>query len=157
MVVLDGDLGLAIRTQIVQHLVATHLGQLFGQSMRQADRKWHQLWCLVAGIAEHHALIAGALKVVGIDGLTVTRLPGPADAPGDVWGLVVEADHHAAGATVDALVCGIETDLEQPLTGQPLDVDVGLGGGLTGHHHHPIGHQRLNRAPRQWIVSEHGV
>ena len=62
-VVLDGDLGLAVRAQVRDGAVLADLGQAAGQPVRQRDRQRHQLGRLVAGEAEHQALVAGALRV----------------------------------------------------------------------------------------------
>ncbi len=64
----DGDLGLAVRTQIWQHAVLTNLGQPPRQPVGQRDGQRHQLRGVVDGVAEHQALIAGALRVQRVGG-----------------------------------------------------------------------------------------
>ena len=59
----DGHLDLAVRPQVAQGLVAADVGQLAGESMRQRDRKRHELGRLIAGEAEHHPRVAGAADV----------------------------------------------------------------------------------------------
>jgi hypothetical protein len=60
-VVLDGDLRLAVRAQVREHARLADLGQPPGQPVGQRDRQRHQLGRLVGGVAEHQALVAGAL------------------------------------------------------------------------------------------------
>ena len=62
-VVLDGDLGLAVRAQVGNRAVLAHGRQAPGQPVRERDRQRHQLGRLAAREAEHHALVAGALRV----------------------------------------------------------------------------------------------
>ena len=64
LVVLHGDLALAIRAQVIQLAALAHLGQLLGQLVSQADGHGHQLRGLIAGIAEHHALVTGTAHLV---------------------------------------------------------------------------------------------
>ena len=62
-VVLDRDLALAVGPQPVDLAAAPHRGQAAGEAVRQHDRQRHQLGGLVAGEAEHQALVAGAAGV----------------------------------------------------------------------------------------------
>jgi len=59
-VVLDGDLGLAVRAEIGELAALSNLGQTARQAVGQGDRQWHQLRCFTAGEADHHSLVAGA-------------------------------------------------------------------------------------------------
>ena len=63
VVVLDGDLGLAVGTQVGERAVLADLGQPLGEPVRDRDRQRHQLGGVVGGVAEHQALVAGALLV----------------------------------------------------------------------------------------------
>ena len=62
--IFDGDLGFAVRSEEISFATFAHFGEVVNQAVRHLDGKWHQLWRLVTGIAEHHALIAGALLFV---------------------------------------------------------------------------------------------
>jgi hypothetical protein len=59
----DGDLGLAVGPQVRHGAGAAHLGQALGEAVRQPDRQGHEIRRLVAGVAEHHPLVPGALGV----------------------------------------------------------------------------------------------
>ena len=80
ILVLYGNLGLAIRLQ--QRIFAAHLGQLTRQLVRIIDRSRHVFIALIAGIAEHDALIACADHMISM----VDRMM-------DLAGLLVHPDH----------------------------------------------------------------
>ncbi len=61
--IFHGHLALAIRAQPGKRASLAHFSQRAGQFVRQVDGHGHQLGGLVAGITEHHALVAGADQV----------------------------------------------------------------------------------------------
>ena len=95
------------------------LGQALGQAVRQVDRQRHEHVGLVAGVAEHHPLVAGALLVelVVLAGGAGADLLGVVDALGDVGRLLVERDHHAAGVAVVAERLAVVADAVDRLAG----------------------------------------
>ena len=99
--VLDRHLRLAVGTQEVDDLVLAHLREPLGHAVREPDRHRHQRVGLVARVAEHHSLVAGADLVVRVAavGLLLHRL---VDAHRDVGRLLVDGDDHAARLAVDA-------------------------------------------------------
>ena len=60
------DLRLAVGTQVGQRTVLAHLRQTLAHALRQVNRHRHEGLRLVAGIAEHHALIARAHRLVDV-------------------------------------------------------------------------------------------
>ena len=58
--VLNGHLALAIRQQVPDLARLAGLGEAASDLVRQRDRQRHQFLGLVAGVADHHALVAGA-------------------------------------------------------------------------------------------------
>ena len=84
VLVLDGDLRLAVRAQVGQHAVLADLGQPACQPVGQRDRQRHQLRGVVDRVAEHQALVAGALRVQRVRGALDARLVRGVDALGDV-------------------------------------------------------------------------
>ena len=80
--VLHADLALAIGTEEVQHALAADVGKPLHQLVRHHDGQRHQLGGLVAGVAEHQALVAGAAGV---------------HAHGDIGRLRLDQVVHAAG------------------------------------------------------------
>ena len=59
----DGDLGLAVGAQVGHRAVLADRRQPAGQAVGQRDRQRHELGGLVGGVAEHQALVAGALAL----------------------------------------------------------------------------------------------
>ena len=82
--ILDGDLGLAVRAQVRQRAVLANLGQTTRQAVRERDRQRHELGSLFGGVAEHEALVAGALLVDLVVGGLNTSLMGCVDALSNV-------------------------------------------------------------------------
>ena len=154
--IFDRHLGLAIRAQPGQGAALAHLGQLAGQLVGQVDGHGHQLGGLVAGIAEHHALVAGADQV---DLVLVAFLgfQGLADAHVDIRALAGNGREHAAGVAVEALFAAVVADLLDHLADQFVKVDEGVGGDLAQQHHeaglggHFAGH------PAHRILFETGI
>ena len=103
VVVLDGDLGLAVGAQVVERAVLAYLGEPLGEPVRDGDRQRHQLGGVVGGVAEHQALVAGALLVERVLGGADPRLVAVVDALRDVGGLAADGDLDAAGLAVEAL------------------------------------------------------
>jgi hypothetical protein len=103
------------------------------------DREGHQARRLVAGVAEHQALVAGAL--VEVEAFAFIH------ALGDVGGLAVDRGEHRAALVVEADVGIVVADALDGLAGDVHVVDVGLGGDLAGDHHQAGGHQGLAGHP----------
>merc|ERR1712061_420274 len=57
--ILDGDLSLAIWSQPPKQSTLAHVGQLLAQSCGHGMCQWHTVLRLIAGIAEHNALVTG--------------------------------------------------------------------------------------------------
>ena len=132
-VVLHRHLALAVGAQIVHLAALAHLGQPAGQLVGQADGQGHQLGGLVAGVAEHHALVARAADLV-------------VGAEGDVGALPVDVGDDGAGVGVKAVLGAGVADVGHHLADQFLKIDVAAGGDLahdvdqTGGHAGLAGH-----------------
>ncbi len=153
-VVLDGDLGLAVGAQVRDGPVLADLGQAAREPVRDVDRQRHELGGLVAGVAEHQALVAGALLVelvlVALDALLV----GGVDALRDVRGLGADGHRHAAGGAVEALLRGVVADLEDLLPDELRDRRVGLRRHLTRDVHETRGDEGLHGDARGRVLGE---
>src|SRR3546814_4040925 len=110
----QGELRLRVRAQPRQRrvLLLARLGLLLDQAMREMDRGGHVAARLVGGVAEHQALVAGAL----LFGLLAV------DALVDVGGLLADQVEHAAGGAVEADVGRVVADVQDHLAGQRLQV-----------------------------------
>ena len=103
VLVVEGDLGLPVGAQVRQDAGLADLGQPVGQAVRQPDRQRHEVVGLVAGVAEHHPLVAGALAVEDVLARRAgALLEGGVDALGDVGRLRVDRGDDAAGVAVEA-------------------------------------------------------
>ena len=144
VLVLEGDLGLAVGAQVGHLTVVADVGESLGQPMGGPDRQRHEIGGLVAGEPEHHPLVAGSLAVeVVLDGVLRSRLLGGVDALGDVTALVVDRDDHPAGVTVETGARVVVSDVLEGLADDARDLDVGRGGDLPGHHAQTGGHHGL--------------
>ena len=92
------------------------LAELVGQR----DRRRHQFRRLVGGVAEHHALVAGAAGV---------------HALGNVARLLVDGGDHGAGVGVESIERVVVADGCDHAANQALEIDVGLGGDFAGDDH----------------------
>src|SRR5690625_2660872 len=89
LVTLVGDryLRLAVGAQVGEGAMLAYLGEAMRQPVREGDGQGHQLVRLVAGVAEHDPLVAGAGEVEVVVALGLSRL---VYALSDVGRLLVE-------------------------------------------------------------------
>ena len=144
LVILHRHLGLAVRPQIIHQLLLAHLGQASRHLMGQGNGQGHLFGRLVAGVAEHHALIARAADLV-------------VGAQGDVAGLLVDVDKDAAGVAVKAVLRPIIADLADDLAGNLLDIDIAVRADLTHDVHEARRGRRLAGDAPVGILLEDGV
>jgi hypothetical protein len=144
-----GDLRLRIRTQPGQTAVAAQVGLALDQTVRQVDRQRHQFRRFFTRIAEHQALVAGAL----IEVVVVCAV----DALGDVRRLLVVRDEHRATAVVDAVIGVIVADALDRIARDLDIVDVCSGGDFTGQHDETGVAQRFRGNARVFVLSQDRV
>ncbi len=123
IVVTEGQLALGIGTQPGQQATLTQLGLALHQPMAVVDRRRHVRVGFVGGIAEHQALITGAL-ILGLFAI---------DALGDFDALLADQVEHPAGLAVETDVGGGIADIHDHLAHQLLEIHPGGGGDLAGH------------------------
>ena len=153
--VLHSDLGLAVWPQIVHQTHLTHLGQPLGHLVGQGDGQGHQLRRLVAGVAKHHALVAGAvLKLSVLALLVLQRL---IHAHGDVAGLLVNVGDNAAGVTVKAVLGPVIADVPDHFPGKLCNVHVATGADLAHDVHQAGGNSSLTGHPSLWVLGQNRV
>jgi hypothetical protein len=120
---------------------------------REVDRQGHEAFGLGARIAEHHALVAGALFEVQALAFVHTLR--------DVGRLLVVSDEYGATLVVDAVVGVVVADLLDGVADNLLEVDHRIGGDLTGQDHEARVAQRLGADARVLVLREqrveHGV
>ena len=123
--VADGDLGLGVGAQPGQAAVLAQFGLALHQAMRVMDRQRHQLRGFVAGVAEHQALVAGAL--VHVQSLALVH------ALGDVGRLPVDRGEHGAGIVVEADFRAVVADALDRFARDVDVVDCRMGGDFAGN------------------------
>ena len=125
LVVLHGHLALAVRAQVIHFAALAHFGQALCQLVGKADGHGHQLGGLVAGITEHHALIAcTAHLIVG--------------AQCNIGALAVNVGDDGAGVSVKAELCAGVADICHHLADDLLEVHIAVGSDLA-HNVHKAG------------------
>src|SRR5574343_330026 len=147
--VLDGDLRLGVGAGPGQAAVLAQHGLAFDQAVRQVDRQRHQRRGFVAGVAEHQALVAGALAEIVVVGLV--------DALGDVRALLVVGDQHGAALVVDAVVGVVVANALDRVAGDLDVIDVGVGGDFTGQHDQAGVAQGFGGNARMLVLGQDGV
>ena len=156
LVILHGDLGLAVGTQIVHQPLLAHLGQAAGQLVSQGDGQRHILLRLIAGVAEHHALVSGSV-VQAIVLLPLLGLQALVHAHGDVGGLLVNRGEHRTGVAVKAKLGPVITDVSHHIPGDLGDVHIAAGGDLPHHMDQAGSHCGLTGHPRSRVLSQDRV
>jgi len=149
-VVLDGDLGFAIRAEERSLAIASpHPRQLMRQLVREADRHRHELGGFATGVTEHHALVAGAL-FIGVDAFAI-------HTERDIGTLGFDRDQHSAARRIEPHRRGRVSDLPNRASNDRGDVHVGVRGDLARDVHISRFHQCLARNPATWVTRNDGV
>ncbi len=167
VLVLHRHLALAVGSQVGERPLvgpggAAHRRELAGQVVRQVNRRGHEDVGLVAGKADHHALVARAdgiqLRVrQGTGDRALARFQRGTDAAVNVRALFANGGDDAAGAIVEAIACVHIADV---LDGAPHDLgDIGPGGGgnLAGHQDQSSGGGGFTGDARQRVFGDQGV
>ena len=158
LIVLHGNLGLSVGTQVGQSAVLADFGQFSCQLVSQGDGIGHILLGLAAGIAEHHSLISGADGVDVLIGHGVfLGLQSLVHAHGDVGGLLVNGRDYRAGLGVKAEFSSGVADLGHSIPDNLRNIDVGLGGDLSHDHHHAGGSAGLAGHTAHGILGHQSV
>ena len=147
-VILDRHLRLGIGTQVSHRLAFTaDDGQLLEDDVREDQRRRHHLAGFVAGIAEHDALVAGALVFLG----------GTHDALVDVGRLLVDGRQDTARIAVELVLALRISDAVDDAARHALHVDIGIRTHFTRHDHQPGGAQRFAGDLRIGIAAQEFV
>ena len=129
LVIFHGDLTLPVRAHVGDQAALADLCHLEAELLGQRQRQGHQLRRLIAGVAEHHTLIARAVVQLGF--LVVFVFQRFVHAQGDVGGLLINGGNHAAGITVKAVFSPVIADLPDNLPGNLVNVHIAACGNLT--------------------------
>ena len=97
---MHGHLSFTVGTKVRQHAVLSHLGKTRGKPMGKRYRKRHKLLRLVAGISEHHTLIARAYGIVPVS--AALSLYGRVHAHSYIGRLALDIDYDIASRSIEA-------------------------------------------------------
>ena len=140
------------------HKLAHRLAEVRrAELMRQLNRHRHERLGLAGRVPEHHSLVAGAGGVELVRRLTLALLEPRIHALGDVGRLLVDRGEDGTGLMVEAVARVVVADLADRLARDLRDVDVGLGGDLTGHDHEAGVDQALAGDATSGVVRHHRV
>ena len=148
----DRHLRLGVGTQPRARAALADLRELAAEAVREHDRRRHQLGRVVAGVAEHQALVAGAL----LGGLLALGLAG-IDALGDVGRLLghQQVDEHLVG--VEHVVVVDVADFADRRPGDLLEVELRFRRDFAADHDHVRLDERLTGDPAVLVDGEAGV
>ena len=141
-VVFDCDLRFAVGPEVREGAILADFGKALTKFVRQENWRRHVVAIFVAGIAEHHALVAGATGV---------------NAHGDVARLLVDAGDDRAGVGIEAVERVVIADGGDHTAHQRLEIDVSLGGNFTGDDDQSGCGQRLASHAAVGIVFQAGI
>ena len=147
-----GDLRLRVGAEPGGFAALADLGQFAAETVGEHDRCGHQLRCLVAGVAEHEALVAGAL----LGGLFTSGFLG-VNALRDVLALLGDrfGDDHFVG--VENVVVVDVADFPDGLTHDLFEIEFGVGRDFTGQHYHVAFDQRFAGHAAFFVLAQAGV
>ena len=128
-------LRLGVGPQPGKPAVLAHFGLALHEAVGVVDGQRHEHRGFRAGVAEHEALVAGALVERIVESL--------AHALGDVGRLAVDGGEDGAGLVVEADVGIIVADAADDVLRDLAVVGVRLGGDLAGDDHQPGGDEGL--------------
>ena len=127
MGVLDGDLGLGVRTDPGDSPIETALLQSAVKLVGEQQGEGQEFRGLVGGITEHDALVTGAELLQSL--IVVKTL-------GDISGLLLNGNQDIAGLVVKTLGGVVVANVLDGATDDLLVVQPGLGGDFTKDHDH---------------------
>ena len=154
----DGDLSLTVGTQVRDQTAATHLRKSHGETVGQPNGHRHEVVVVVAGVAEHHSLVAGAQCIELIfSARTRTVLVADVDASGDVGTLLAERHQHGTRRAIETLGPVVVANVENRLTRHRRDIHHGRGRDLAGHHAQTSGQEGLTGDASVGVLRQDGV
>ena len=117
--------------------------------MRKRDGHGHQFLGFIAGVAEHHALVARADVVALAAAALFQRV---VDAHGDIGRLLIQHDLHRAGARVKTARAVLIADARDGIADNLVVIHLRLGGDFAHHQHHAGGGDGFARHARHGIL-----
>ena len=125
--------------------------------MGQEDGHRHERGGFVAGVAEHHALVAGTHLGILVFRLAMLLFPAGVDTARDVGGLLGNGIEHTAGIAIEAVLGAIVADFAHDLAGDLGNVHPGFGADFAGNHDHAGADHCLRSASHVFQIGGHAV
>src|SRR5450432_2546547 len=111
--VFNRDLGFAVRPEVRKHSALADFRETKGEFVGQINGRGHVAFILIGGIAEHHALIAGATRI---------------HAHGDIARLLVDGGDHRAGVGIKTVKRIVIANGLNHAAHNFLEINIGVGG-----------------------------
>ena len=148
-----GHLCFSVRTQKAERPFPARGGQPFRQFVRIGNWHRHTLRRLVAGVTEHHALVARAnIKRIGL-----LRLPRTVDAERNIRRLLVNRGDNPAGFRVKSQFTAVVSDICDDAARNPGNIHIPFCRNFAHHQHQTGRHRRLAGDTRVRILPQHVV
>lgn len=149
VLVLNGDLGLGVRTQPSEGTVATEISHLSVQLVGKSNSEGHVFRSLISGIAKHDTLVTST-NVLNVERLLDKTLS-------NIRGLLLDGNKDVAGLVIETLGRVIITNLLDGVTDDLLVVKLCLGGDFTKDHDHTSLGSGLTGDLGKGILSQAGI
>ena len=148
-IVFEGKLALGVRPQVGHRggVLPPDGGQFLKDAVGEGQRERHIVVGLVAGVAEHNALVAGALFAVAV----------PVHAHCDVAALGLDDGHNATGVGVEAVFAPGIADAADGLAGDFLYVGEGMRRHFPADDHQTGGHEGFTGDAGILVPAQAGV
>ena len=156
LVIGHSDLALAVRAKPGERAALALPGQGQGQVVTERNGSGHQFLRLPAGIAEHHALIAGAGAVRLVTAARL-KLVGGVYTHGDVGRLLVQRGEDGDAVCVKTVGGIVVADVCHCPADDGCNIYLGLGGDLPHDKDHAGSGGRLAGHTAHGVLSQHGV
>ena len=157
VLVFDGDLRLAVRTQVRQLPITTDSREFRREKMGEVDGHWHEGGCFGAGESNHGSLVARAEPLDGVGLAFAPDLFGYVDTALDVRRLLIDGDDHAAGVEIEAVLGVRIAHVAHGVAHDGLDIDVGVGRDFARDKDESSGYQGLAGDAAFGVLGEDGV
>ena len=123
-VIFNCDLGFAIGPEVIELAGLANFGEAAGELMRQQYGRGHELFVFIGGVAEHHALIAGAAGI---------------HTHSDVGRLRMDRANDRAGLGIEAVSGVGVADGSDHAAHDGGEIYVSFSGDLSGNEHYAGG------------------
>ena len=124
--------------------------------MGQGNGQGHIFRSFVRGIAEHHALIAGADFFIVVL-VAALGFVGFIHAHGNIRGLFVDGQQHPAGSSVKAVFGTVIADVHYGLPGNFGNIHIAAGGNFPYHMDLASGYQGFTSNPGIGVLGDDGI